>query len=85
MVEVIEELDDLMGSAVGADRGEAHDVAEEDGGSLKHLWLWHLTWIVVFKVLYYIQNFLQPFFSFRMTDVGSKELSNFSVFLFSDL
>ena len=43
------------------------------------------TYIVVFKVLYYIQNFLQPFFSFRMTDVGSKELSNFSVFLFSDL
>ena len=49
MVEVIEELDDLMGSAVGADRGEAHDVAEEDGGSLKHLWLWHLTWIVVLE------------------------------------
>ena len=43
MIKVIKELNDLMGGAVGADRGEAHDVAEEDGGSLKHLWLGHLT------------------------------------------
>ena len=66
MVEVIEELDDLMGGAVRADRGEAHDIAEEDGGSLKHLRLWHLTWIMVLRcaIIYRSQNFLQTFFQF---------------------
>ena len=30
MIEVIKELNDLMGGAVGADRGEAHDVTEKN-------------------------------------------------------
>ena len=66
MVEVIEELDDLMGRAVRADRGEAHDIAEEDGGSLKHLGLWHLTWIMVLRcsIKCRSQNFFQTFFQF---------------------
>ena len=44
VVEVVEELDDLVCRAVGADGGEAHDVAEEDRGCLKHLGLRHLSW-----------------------------------------
>ena len=37
LVEVVEELNDLVGGAVRADGGEAHDVAEEDAGAVKDL------------------------------------------------
>ena len=44
VVEVVEELNDLVRRAVGADGGEAYDVAEEDRGCLEHLRLRHLSW-----------------------------------------
>ena len=37
LVEVVEEVNDLVGGADGADVGEAHDVAEEDAGAVKDL------------------------------------------------
>ena len=45
LVEVVEELNDLVGGAVRADGGEADDVAEEDAGAVEHLRLRHLAFL----------------------------------------
>ena len=41
-VEIVEEVDDLLGCAFRGDLGEGDDVAEENGGVVKHLWFGHL-------------------------------------------
>ena len=81
VVEVVEELDDLVCRAVGADGGEAHDVTEEDRGCLEHLGLRHLSWGKILSQEIFVNT--EPFLSFLMTEVGSRELSSFSVFRFS--
>ena len=37
LVEVVKEVNDLVGGADGTDVGEAHDVAEEDAGAVEDL------------------------------------------------
>ena len=59
MVEVIEELNNLMCSAVRTDGCKAYNVTEEDGHTLKHLRLWHLTLkLLIFSVFIHIFTYL---------------------------
>ena len=45
MIEIIEELDNLMCSAVRTDGGEADYVTEEDAGTVEYLRFRHLTFL----------------------------------------